>query len=169
MIWLVCIQSGSCKWNLLACSNRWSTRWLWSIQSNWTHWVASCNPSGCRVVAHDDSADLYVPANETFVSWGFTVQNQNVNVFWNGQPVFSQTVPMGCQVSVQLGYIVMTMMVAWFTITFVSTQQINKVFLHKYLDTSFWLFYFLISKGCLDQSWYDMIDQTSWVLWGKYE
>ena len=54
--------------------------------------VASCNPSGCRVVAHDDSADLYVPANETFVSWGFTVQNQSVNVFWNGQPVFSQTV-----------------------------------------------------------------------------
>ena len=54
--------------------------------------VASCNPNDCRVVAHDDSADLYVPANETFVSWGFTVQGQNVNVIWNGQTVFSQTV-----------------------------------------------------------------------------
>ena len=64
----------------------------WEITPTGRIEVATCNPNGCRLVAHDDSADLYVPANETFVSWGFTVQGQNVNVIWNGQTVFSQTV-----------------------------------------------------------------------------
>ena len=56
--------------------------------------VASCDSNGCTVLAHDDSADLYVPTDETFVDLEFFHTRRNfLTVTWNGQIVFSQNIP----------------------------------------------------------------------------
>jgi len=54
--------------------------------------VASCDQTGCTIVAHDDSADLFAPADESFVSWGFRAEGEQLTVIWNGQTVFSQQI-----------------------------------------------------------------------------
>ena len=54
--------------------------------------VAECDSSGCNILASDDSADLYVPADETFIDWGFTTQGELLTVSWSGQVVFSQNI-----------------------------------------------------------------------------
>lgn len=54
--------------------------------------VARCDSNGCDILAHDDTADLYFPADETLVDWSFYTQGEVLNVVWNGQIVFSQHV-----------------------------------------------------------------------------
>ncbi|MBM74187.1 MAG: hypothetical protein CMK59_02195 [Proteobacteria bacterium] len=44
-------------------------------------------------MAADDSADLYIPADKSFVDWSFSVQGEWLSVIWNGQMVFSEQIP----------------------------------------------------------------------------
>ena len=55
--------------------------------------IAFCDSNGCTIMAHDDSADLYFPADESFVNWSFSTQGEFLTVTWNGQIVFSQNIP----------------------------------------------------------------------------
>ena len=54
--------------------------------------MVQCDPNGCTLVAEDDSADLYVPTDESFVDWGFSVQGNWLTVTWDGQLVFSEQI-----------------------------------------------------------------------------
>jgi hypothetical protein len=54
--------------------------------------VATCDNDGCTVIAHDDASDLYFPADESLIDWGFHTQGEWLTITWNGQQVFSQAI-----------------------------------------------------------------------------
>jgi hypothetical protein len=55
--------------------------------------VSRCDSSGCTVLIADSSADLFWPADMSFVTWGVNVAGSSVEVVVNGNRVLQGDVP----------------------------------------------------------------------------